>query len=89
MLRQALGTVQEMTSRASLRPAEQERHPALRPTLEGQGNHLRRVLDRASLSLGFGELPLRLLIERDVSDGDVLLQVRHRGDAGYQQDVGR
>ncbi len=43
----------------------------------------------ASLSLGFGELPLRLLVERDVGGGEVLLQVRHRGGAGYQQDVGR
>jgi hypothetical protein len=42
----------------------------------------------ACLSLGCGELPLRLLVERDVGGGEVLLQVRHRGGAGYQQDVG-
>src|ERR1700734_3302937 len=41
------------------------------------------------LSLGCGESPLRLLVERDVGDGEVLFQVRHRGGAGYQQDVGR
>src|ERR1700731_1974712 len=43
----------------------------------------------ACLSRGCGELPLRLLVERDVGDGEVLLQVRHRGGTGYQQDVGR
>ena len=43
----------------------------------------------ACLSLGCGELPLRLLVERDVGGGEVLLQMRHRGGAGYQQDVGR
>ena len=42
----------------------------------------------ACLPLGFGEFPLRLLVERDVGGGEVLLQVRHRGGAGYQQDVG-
>src|SRR5579872_2931846 len=44
---------------------------------------------RACLSLGCGELPLRLLVERDVGGCEVLLQVRHRRGAGYQQDVGR
>jgi hypothetical protein len=47
------------------------------------------IVSRASLSLGCAELPLRLLVERHVGGGEVLLQVRHRGGAGYQQDVGR
>jgi hypothetical protein len=36
----------------------------------------------ACLSLGCGELALRLLVERDAGGGEVLFQVRHRGGAG-------
>ena len=78
-----------MSCGASLCPAERKdirryaRPYRVRATASGES------LTMASLSLGFGESPLRPLVERDVGGGEVLLQVRHRGGAGYQQDVGR